>query len=258
MADLQHPAAAVAFPEIRGVDWQAPLRWLAAGWRDYRRAAAASSFYGICFAFAGWGLHEVFAHAYALFAGLVTGFLLVAPVLATGIYDLSRAIDAGRAPRLRPSLTAWRSNLSNIGLLAGVLAVVLLLWARASMVIFVLFFDTAGLPSFGDVVRAIVAFEQPAFAAVYLVVGGGFALFVFAISVVAVPLMLDRGTDAITAALASLAACARNPAALLIWAGCLAALAAVGFATWFVGLVPLVPLAGHATWHAYRELVGRA
>lgn len=248
------PAAVDAFPEIRHVGFDAPARWLRAGWEDLRKAGGASLFYGACFAVGGWLMQVVFAHAYALFAGLITGFLLLAPFLAMGIYDLSRRIELGENPRLAATFMAWRPNLANVSVLAAVLAVVFLVWARASMVIFALFFDAAGLPTFSGVVHAIVAFEQPEFALVYFAVGGFFALFVFAVSVVAVPLMLDRGTDAVTSAIASISACARNPGPMLLWAACIVVLVGIGLATRFLGLIFVMPLLGHATWHAYRDL----
>ena len=257
MSELaKHPreTSAGSFPVVRTIDAGAPIRWLAAGGRDLRQAGGASLFYGLCFAAAGWLLHAVFAHAYALFAGLTTGFLLVGPLLAMGLYDLSRRLEAGEAPRLVPTLAAWRPNLANVAIFTAVLAIVLLVWARASMVVFALFYE-GGLPTFADVVRAVVQFEQPLFALVYFAVGGFFAAFVFAISVIAVPLMLDRRTDAVTAAIASIVACGRNPGPMLLWAACIAALVAVGFATLFLGLIPIAPLIGHATWHAYRDLV---
>jgi len=253
--NTNHPAAVDAFPDIRSVGLDAPVRWLRAGWGDLRKAGGASLFYGACFAVGGWVMQVVFAHAYALFAGLITGFLLLAPFLAMGLYDLSRRIELGEQPRLVATFTAWRPNLANVSLLAAVLAVVFLVWARASMVIFALFFDTGSLPTFTDVVHAIVAFEQPEFALVYFMVGGFFALFVFAISVIAVPLMLDRGTDAISSAIASISACARNPGPMLWWAICIVVLVTIGLATRFIGLIFVMPLLGHATWHAYRELM---
>jgi uncharacterized membrane protein len=249
------PADADSFPEVRGIGFDAPGRWLRAGLSDLRQARGASLFYGACFAVGGWLIQVVFAHAYALFAGLITGFLLLAPFLAMGLYDLSRRIEQGEAPRLAATFTAWRPNLSNVGILAGVLAVVLLVWARASMVIFALFFEASGLPTFADVVRTIVSFEQPEFALAYFLTGGFFALFVFAISVVAVPMMLDRGTDAVSSVITSVRACARNPGPMLLWAACLAVLVGIGFATMFVGLIFVMPVLGHATWHAYRDLV---
>lgn len=257
MSENDAPAsedAASRFPVIRRIGFSAVGGWLRAGWRDFRLAGLASIFYGVCFAAAGWLMQAVFAKAYALFAGLTTGFLLLGPFLTLGLYDLSRRIERKELPELAASLAAWRPNLANIGLFAALLAVVLLVWARASIVIFALFF-AGGLPTFADVVRTVLTFEQVDFALVYFAVGGFFAAFVFAISVVTVPLMLDRKTDAVTAAIASLLACGRNPGPILLWAACIAVLAAIGFATAFVGLVFTMPLVGHATWHAYRDLV---
>lgn len=242
------------FPVIRRIEPGAIFGWLRAGWLDVRRAGLVSLFYGACFAVAGWLLQLVFAKAYALFAGLTTGFLLLGPFLAMGLYDLSRRIELGSSPELRPSLSAWRSNLANVGLFAALLVIVLLVWARASIVIFALFF-TGALPTFADVVRTVLTFEQPVFAFVYFAVGGFFAALIFAISVIAVPLMLDRKTDAVTSAIASVIACGRNPGPMLLWAGCIVFLVGVGFATLFVGLIVTMPLIGHATWHAYREVI---
>ncbi|HPT49561.1 MAG TPA: DUF2189 domain-containing protein [Accumulibacter sp.] len=241
-------------PDIRQIDAGAIAGWLRAGWRDFRRGGLASLFYGACFATGGWLMHLVFSKAYALFAGLTTGFLLIGPFLALGLYDLSRQIERGETARLAPTLAAWRPNLANLGLFAAVLAVVLLVWARASIIVFALFF-TGGLPTFADVVRTVLTFEQADFALVYFAVGGFFAIFVFAISVIAVPLMLDRQTDAISAAIASLIACGRNPGPMLLWALCIVLLVGIGFATLFVGLIVTMPLIGHATWHAYRAVV---
>ncbi len=246
--------AASRFPRIRRVAPGAIPRWLRAGWQDFRQSGAASLFYGAAFAASGWLMHAVFSKAYALFAGLTTGFLLLGPILAFGIYDLSRRIERGEPPRLAPTLAAWRPNLANVGLFAALLAVVLLVWARASIVVFALFF-TGGLPTFADVVRTVLTFEQADFAAVYFAVGGFFAIFVFMISVIAMPLMLDRKTDAITAAIASLFACGRNPVPMLLWAACIVLLVGIGFATLFFGLIVTMPLVGHATWHAYRDVV---
>lgn len=246
--------SASRFPHIRRIEAGSVPRWLRAGWQDFRQSSPASLFYGAAFAACGWLMHAVFSHAYALFAGLTTGFLLIGPFLTLGVSDLSRRIEHGEPPRLGPTLAAWRPNLANVGLFAAVLAVVLLVWARASIVVFALFF-TGGLPTFADVVRTVLTFEQPDFAAVYFAVGGFFAVFVFMISVIAMPLMLDRKTDAITAAIASLFACGRNPGPMLLWAACIVILAAIGFATLFFGLIVTIPLIGHATWHAYRDLI---
>ena len=106
-----------------------------------------------------------------------------------------------------------------------------------------------------DFGRTIVSFENIEFIAVYFSIGLMFAAFIFAISVVSVPLMYDRKTDAVTAALTSLAVVAKNPGPMLVWAVILVALVSVGFLTGFLGLIYTAPIAGHASWHAYKSLV---
>jgi uncharacterized membrane protein len=243
------------FPVIRHVKLSHIIGWLKAGIQDTRKAGIASLFYGACFAAAGWVMKMVFDEAYGLFAGLVTGFLLLGPFLAMGLYDLSRQIEASQPPTLVPSLIAWRANMLNVGIFAGVLAVILLIWARASMVIFALYFQDSVFPTLNEVILSVLTFKQPVFAMVYFAVGGIFAAIVFAISVVAVPLMADRKTDAITAAIASIIACTKNPLTMLLWGLCIVLLVALGFATYFVGLVITMPIVGHATWHVYRDIV---
>ena len=254
----QHPDSAFTLPQIRKVPFNEPVRWLGEGWGDLRRVPIASLAYGVCFAVGGWLMAWVFSDAYALFAALLMGFLILGPALAMGTYDLSRRLGQGEVPRFRDTVTAWRPNLANIGILAAVLGVLFLLWARASMVAFALFFATAGLPTFADVLRAIFAFEQPTFAMAYLGVAGLFAGLAFVISVIALPMMLDRKIDAVNAALSSMAACARNPAAMLVWAGCIVSLIVGSMFAGYVGLVIVMPWLGHASWHAYRDLTAKA
>lgn len=244
-----------AFPVIRQVKPGAIFNWLSAGITDTRKSGFCSLFYGAFFAIAGWVMQVALSETSGLFSALMTGFLLLGPFLAMGLYDLSRQIELGEQPKLIPSMIAWRQNLLNIGIFAGVLVVVLLIWARASLVIFALFFEKSTFPSLADVVMSVISFNQPTFAIVYFAVGGVFAALVFAISVVAVPLMADRKTDAITAAIASIMACLKNPMTMLFWGFCIVLLVGFSFTTKFVGFIIAMPIVGHATWHAYREVV---
>ncbi|QEL63646.1 integral membrane protein [Oryzomicrobium terrae] len=239
---------------IRPVAVGAPWQWLRAGWGDLRAHPLPSLAYGAVFALCGWLFAITLDHAAALLSALVTGMLLVGPFLALGLYDLSRRRERGEPVQLLASALAWRHNLSNIGLFAAVLAIVLMVWARASMVIFAVFYE-GDMPSFAGFLRAFSALDNLEFVVFYLAVGGFFATLVFAVSVIAVPLMLDRRIDAINAAIASATALARNPAAMLLWAVLIVALTVLGFATGFLGLVVTMPLVGHATWHAYRALM---
>jgi uncharacterized membrane protein len=243
------------FPPIRRIDATAPLRWLAAGWRDLRAAPAASLPYGAAFAVMGWLIYFVFRHAHEYISALTAGFLLMGPFLCTGLYDISRRLAAGQEVSLVRTMTAWRANLGAFSLFALILTVVMLVWARASLVTFALFF-ASGMPSLSGFLGRVTSTEHWDFVLTYFAVGGVFALIVFALSVVSVPLMLARGTDTVVAAITSVRALATNPLPLLLWAALIVLLVGSGFATLFIGLLVTVPVVGHATWHAYEDIVG--
>jgi uncharacterized membrane protein len=248
--EVQHSRIA----DVRKVGAGAPLRWIAAGWRDFWAHPLPSAFYGACFAVMGFLIYIVFQHAYQYVSSLVTGFFLVGPFLAIGLYALTKRREQGEPPWLAPTLDAWAPNKSAIGLFALVLAVILLVWARASLVVFALFY-TSELPSVHDFLGQVFSFDNIEFLVAYFCVGGFFAALVFSISVVSVPMMLDRNTDGILAVLTSLKAVSENVGAMIVWGLLIVLLVSLGFATWFLGLVVAVPVIGHATWFAYRELV---
>lgn len=250
----EEQAASLPFPTIRNVGVGAPFRWIAHGFSDLKACAVASLFYGFCFTGMGLLVTFVFSRAYQYTSAVTTGFLLVAPFFAMGLYELSRRRQLGEPCALMPTLTVWRRNLGNIALFAGVLTVIFLIWARASLVVFAMFY-TQELPSLSGFLKQVVSFENLEFLLVYFGVGAIFALLVFAVSVVSIPLMLDRNQDAITSMLASIRALAENPLPLLVWAFLIVSLTIVGFLSFHLGLAVLMPVIGHATWHAYRDLV---
>ena len=243
-----------AMPAVRTVGAGAPFGWLARGYADFRAHPLPSLFYGACFAAMGWLIAVVFENAAAYVSSLVTGFFLVGPFLATGLYALSRRRERGEPAWLAPTLDAWRPNVGSLGVFALVLAVVLLVWARASLVVFALFY-TSEMPSVHGFLSQVLSLDNVEFLVAYACVGGFFALLVFAISVVSVPMMLDRGTDGVVAVLTSARAFAANLPAMIVWAATIVVVIAAGFALLFLGLVVAAPVIGHATWHAYRALV---
>jgi uncharacterized membrane protein len=251
------PVARSPFPAIRIVPLGAPFKWLALGWQDLRAAPTVSMFYGITFALMGWLIYAVFEHMVELTSALTAGFLLLGPFLATGLYDISRRRQNGEEVAVPDTLTAWRSNLGAFSLFALVLTVILLVWARASLVTFALFFSS-GMPTLKNFFGQVISAEHVDFLVTYFAVGGVFATIVFAVSVVSVPMMLDRGTDTVVAALTSVRAIFTNPLPLLLWAILIVLIVGLGFATLFIGLVVAVPWIGHATWHAYQDLVEAA
>lgn len=232
----------------------APLDWLRRGADDLKACGFASLFYGLCFAAVGGLLLLAFRHAVQLVTAVTTGFMLVGPFFAIGLYELSRRREAGAAPRLEPTLAVWRRNLAAIGIYSLILIVIYLVWARASLVMFALFYQ-GGMPTLESFMVQILKFDNIEFLIAYLLVGGFFAGLVFAFSAVSIPLMLDRNQDTVTAMLASFLALVRNLPAMLVWAALIVLLTAIGIGTGFVGLIVTMPLVGHATWHAYRALI---
>ena len=231
-----------------------PLRWLAHGWRDMTSTMGVALFYGICF----WGmaltLGAVFRYKPEYTMSLLSGCLLLGPFLAMGLYEVSRRRELGLAPDLASSLTCWDRRIGSMGLLVLVLVVLELLWGRASLVVFAVFFNT-GMPSTAGVLQALFNPENWEFVAVYAAVGGAFAGLVFATSVVSIPMILDRDTDAISASLTSLQVFFSNLPVLLFWGLLITALVVLAFIPWGLGLLLIGPWLGHATWHAYRGSV---
>lgn len=253
------PAAAreappFAWPQVRPVPLRAPLYWLARGFDDLLAAPAASLFYGTVLALMGFGLTQWFGGAPGL--AMTTGFLLVGPFLAVGLYDISRRLAGGQRVRLVDTVTAWRGNFPAIGFFALILMLSLAVWLRVSVVIVALFVPD-GVDSVAGVVRLLQGSpEAIVFALAYLTAGAVLAAFSFATSAVSLPMLLDRRTmDAITAMIVSFQVIRANRRAMALWAAIIVALTAGGFLAWFAGLVFVVPLIGHATWHAYRDCV---
>ena len=179
-----------------------PLRWLALGWRDFVRAPAIGLFYGACFGAMGGLLLVMFQRAPAYVLALSAGFLLVGPFLCLGLYDVSRRLERGEPPAFGASLTAWKTRTGTMAIFGGALLILEMLWGRASLIVFALSFD--GMPDFRGSLLALLEPKNLGFIVAYLAVGAVFAGLIFAISVVAMPMILDRQTDAITAALTSL------------------------------------------------------
>lgn len=225
----------------------APFRWLRLGWRDLRRAPLPSLTYGLLLVAFSWliaYLALTTGHHLLLFS-LLTGFVLVGPVLAFSMYDVSCQLENGRTPTLGHCLRQSKRHLGNELLFATILIIVLLIWARAASMVHVFF------PTDADPTPVQVA----TFLGVGSAVGAVFAIFTFSISVVSLPMMLDRQVDVVTAALTSIHAVLRNKLVMLVWGTLIVALVALGFATAFFGLALVMPTIGYATWHAYRETV---
>lgn len=241
--------------KLNTLTWSAPARWLRLGWQDFIQAPAIGLFYGACFTTMGWLLLYVFEHAAAYTLALSAGFLLVGPFLCLGLYDVSRKLEAGERPTFLASLTAWNTRASTMGIFGGVLLVVEMLWARSSLIVFALSFN--GMPDFKGSLLALLNPANLGFIVAYLMVGALFAGLIFTISVVSMPMILDRQTDAITAGLTSLRLCLTQPGVMLLWGAVLTLIVVLAMLPGFLGLLLAGPVIGHASWHAYRAAVQR-
>jgi uncharacterized membrane protein len=178
-----------------------------------------------------------------LLLSLLSGFIFVAPLLAFGMYSVSRQLCLGNTPTLGGTLRAARRPLSNSLVFALVLLVILLLWARAGAMVHI-FFPTDG---------SVKVRELTVFLAVGSAVGSIFAAITFAASVFSLPFIANRDVDVVTAVVSSINAVLRNRRTMLVWAVIVAFLTLLGFVTLMVGFVVIIPWLGYATWHGYRE-----
>jgi len=231
-----------------------PLAWLARGWQDFRRAPAIGLFFGACFMAMGWLLLEVFQHQPAYTLALSAGFLLMGPFMCLGLYHVSRELEAGRRPTLAGALTAWRTRTSTLAIFGFVLLVLEMLWGRASLVIFAVSFD--GMPDFKGSLLALLDPENLGFIITYLVVGAVFAGLIYCVSVISIPMILDRPVDAITAGLTSFRLVLTQTGVMIWWGALITGLVTLALLPGFAGLLVVGPVVGHGTWHAYRAAVG--
>lgn len=257
MTELPAPESVAARPApivLRRLRWRDPFDWLAKGLRDMARAPGVASFYGVCFWLMALLLGWVFRTRPEYAMSIASGCLLLGPFLAMGLYDTSRRREIGLPPDLGQSMTSWDTHMGSMGMLVLVLIVLELLWGRASLVVFAVFFNT-GMPSTTGVVQAVFNPENWEFVLVYLAVGGAFAALVFSSTVVSIPMILDRDADALTAAITSMRVVIENPGVMLLWGLLITVLVAFSLWVWGAGLLVAGPVLGYASWHAYRAAI---
>jgi len=249
------PSAPTAFDlPLAQLGFGDPLRWLRLGWRDFLRCPGSGLFYGACFMVMGWALLKLYQHAPAYVMALSAGFLLMGPFLCLGLYRTSQKLEAGEVPDFGDSLMAWETRTGQLAIFGFVLLVLEMLWGRATLIIFAVSFD--GMPDLKGSLLALLEPENIGFITAWVVVGAVFAGLIFAVSVVSMPMILDRQTDAITAGLTSMRLVLTQTAVMLWWGVLIVTLVVLAMLPGFAGLLVVGPVIGHASWHAYRAAVG--
>lgn len=248
IGETRDPALQRDLPALEG------LQWLALGWRDFWRGPLTSISYGVgvlllSAAFV-WTLIE-FGRDYILFPSLA-GFLIVAPFLAIGLYAKSRALGEGRTVGVVSMLRTRPKAGAQVFFAGLLLSLLMLLWTRAAVLLWALFFGVTAFPGLDNVVGTLVGSAYGwTMIAVGTAIGGLFAAFAFSISVFAVPMMLDRRVDALTAMGTSMKLVWNNLPVMVAWGAMVTLLFVVCIATGLLGMIVIFPLLGHATWYAY-------
>ena len=245
-------------PRIRRVPVDRPWMWLAAGWRDLLAAPFCSLAIGAASVLAGW-----LAIALLLWIDLPylvlplgAGFFFVGPFLAVGLYEISRRVEVGLVVDAESTLLAWRRNPDQIALMGTLLLLFHLAWLRTAQLLFALF-EWRTIPSwdrFFDI--AWYSARSLPFLAFGVALGAVLAGLVFMIGAFSMPYLLDRRTANIFEAIAtSVVAVKANWRPMMLWAGLIVVFVALGMVPGLLGLLVVLPLVGHASWHAYRDVV---
>lgn len=232
-----------------------PFVWLARGFQDLLNHPKASLAHGLIIS--GLFLLTLLitsSHVYIL-AAVMSGFMLVGPILAAGLCEISRRAQVHEHVSFDDSLDGLSRNQTSLVRFAGMLLGLSVAW-----------FIISGLVLMATVGNAAPAFDQslwgdffsyvsPMQLTLYMVVGGLLASIVFVLSVVSVPAIIDSDIKAVDAVFTSIKVVAGNIPTMLVWAALLALLTGIGLVTFLLAMVVIYPLLGHATWHAYRDLV---
>jgi len=251
------PVQTLADRRRRHLPASAAFGWLAAGWRDLWNHPYPSLVYGVLIFVVSAGVIGGLTWLrmdYILFPALA-GFLVVGPLLAVGLYQKSRDIEAGQPVSLQRMLFVKAASGGQIWFAGALLCLVMLLWVRAATIIYALFFGLRPFPGLNDI--AAMLFGTPTgliMLAIGTAVGGLFAAFAFAISCFGIPRLLDEDVDAFTALGSSLVMVTHNLPVMLMWGVIVMILFLIAAATGLVGLIIIFPLLGHATWHSYKAI----
>lgn len=244
-------------PEIQNITPAAVGRSLRAGLRDFLRAPLYGIFFAAIYAAGGVIMYLVFA------AGgqewwlipVIVGFPLLAPFAAIGLYEVSRRLEAGQPLVWGEVLgVVFAQRERQLPSMAMVILLMFMFWVFVAHAIFALFMGTASLTNITSSPEVLMQGNGPLMLAFGSAIGGGFALALFSFTVVGLPLLLEREVDFITAIITSVSAVLANPVSLGLWGLVIALAMFIGMLPVFLGLLLVLPILGHGSWHMYREL----
>jgi len=227
---------------------------LRAGLRDFRRAPQFGLFFSAVYVVGGFLMIWVGAGHVTWVLATSLGFPLVAPFAAAGLYEVSRRMEAGEPLEWRGVLgIVWNERTRQLPWLGAIIIIYFLFWTFLAHMIFALFMGLSQMINVTQSLDAFLTLNGLTMIAVELAVGAVFAFLLFAMTVVSLPLVLHREVDFVTAMLTSIKTVRENLFVMLIWASLIAVLSLLALLPWFLGLMVVLPILGHATWHLYRR-----
>lgn len=251
-------------PPILPIVLDQPLHWLALGFKDLAKAPLLSMLHGLLLACMGALITWIARDRFWLLAGSLSGFMVVAPVLATSLYAMSRAIERGEPVNFQLLVNTWTQwqlrrskqpdsywSLVRFGLLLALAATG---WVITSSALITLFAPQP-IHTPVDFIRHVVLAKNHYLFEVWLGLGGVMAAPVFASSVISMPLLLDRRVSVWQAVLTSWKTVLIHPLPMVLWAFLIMGFTLLGIFSLFLGLILIVPMLGHGSWHAYRQMV---
>ncbi|MGE0180652.1 MAG: DUF2189 domain-containing protein [Parvularculaceae bacterium] len=234
-----------------------PFKWIAAGFADTFRYPFASLAYGMFVVLISWLLIGVLFKIgadYIIFPAL-SGFMVMGPAIAVGLYEKSRRLESGEPVSLPAMILVKARSPGQIMFVGVIMMLVLILWLRAAVLLYALFFGMLPFPGLAEIVQVILTTPLGwGLLAVGTATGGLFAAFAFAISAFSIPMLMNERIDVFTAMGTSIAFSWANRGVAFVWGAIIAVLFAVGVATALIGLIVIYPALGHAAWHAYRAV----
>ena len=259
------PKTPIPLPQVRTVGLMQPMTWLVLAWRDMARSGWISFAHGLAITAFGGAILAVAHHRFWLLAGALSGVLVVAPVLATSLYALSRALEQRQEANLGVVLKTWlnwqNSHLNKWGndywcmvQFGALLALAATGWVITSAA-FITLLAPVPVETPMDFMRHVVLANNGWLFELWLALGSLLAAPIFASSVIAMPLLLDRRASLRVAVLTSWQVVVANPLPMAFWAALILGFTLLGLGSLLLGLIFVMPMLGHASWHAYRDLV---